>query len=505
MNIIKKIDAWALKEPTRQVYEYLDKTYTYGELKQQSDALANYLQQLALPQQTPIMVYGGQSFEMLVAFLGIVKANHAYIPIDMSSPAERVKVISEIAKPSLCIAVEQLADNLITCDILDQTKLQSILSQQVPTPIESKAVFDDNFYIIFTSGTTGVPKGVQITHRNLASFCEWMLSDFALPEKVTCLAQPPYSFDLSVMNLYPTLLLGGKLVALPKMITDDFKQLFEKLPTLGIQEWVSTPSFIDLCMLDPKFKAENLPELNYFLFCGEELTHATATKLQTRFPKAKIYNTYGPTETTVAVTAVEITPDILAKYPRLPIGQAKKDTTIILLDEDNQPLLDKQAQGEIAIIGPSVSKGYLNNPDKTTAAFKQLNGQWVYKTGDLGEFDEAGQLLYKGRLDFQVKLHGFRIELEDVDHHLNEVSLIEQAITVPKYDQNHKVSQLVAYVVPKETTTLSQLELTKKIKAELTESMMFYMMPQRFIYVDSLPLTQNGKIDRKSLTAEVNQ
>ena len=137
--------------------------------------------------------------------------------------------------------------------------------------------------------------------------------------------------------------------------------------------------------------------------------------------------------------------------------------------------------------------------------FIDFQGQKAYRTGDLGQFDENGQLLYKGRIDFQVKLHGFRIELEDVDHHLDRVSLVSQATTVPKYDKNHKVQQLIAYVVAKENDFEDEFKLTQAIKKELSETMMSYMMPQRFIYVDSLPLTNNGKIDRKSLMKEVNK
>lgn len=502
-SIVSRIDEWGLKEPNRQAYDYLGQTYTYGQLKTYSDALAKYLQNMNLAAKAPIVVFGGQSFEMLVAFLGCVKAGHAYIPIDDSSPKERVQLIVEIAKPAACITISEL-DLTLDSLIITNEELTSLMTSndcQYETTLSVKQ--EEDFYIIFTSGTTGVPKGVRISHDNLVSFCNWMLQDFALPTGVTCLAQPPYSFDLSVMNLYPTLLLGGKLVAMPKEISMDFKQLFAKLPTLKIKEWVSTPSFVELCMLDPNFNAQNLPDLTYLLFCGEELTHATADKLKQRFPQAQIYNTYGPTEATVAVTVVRLDEQIMQSYTRLPIGKAKEDTRVILLDENEQEVGLNQA-GEITIIGPSVSAGYLNNPEKTAASFKQIADQWAYKTGDLGQYDENGQLLYKGRLDFQIKLHGYRIELEDVDHHLAAVSVINQAIAIPKYDKDHKVSQLLAYVVVKETQNKDVNQLTKEIKDELNQTMMAYMMPQRFIYVDSLPLTQNGKIDRKKLMAEVN-
>ena len=161
--------------------------------------------------------------------------------------------------------------------------------------------------------------------------------------------------------------------------------------------------------------------------------------------------------------------------------------------------------GEIIISGPSVSKGYLNNPAKTNQAFVNLNEQVAYRTGDLGQLDSNGQLLYKGRIDFQIKLHGFRIELEEVDHHLDQVSLISQATTVPKYGKDHKVSQLIAYVTAKKNNFTSNFELTKAIKQELKNLMMPYMMPQRFVYLDTLPLTPNGKVDRKCLIKEVNK
>ncbi|KRM95769.1 D-alanine--D-alanyl carrier protein ligase [Liquorilactobacillus aquaticus DSM 21051] len=504
-SIIEKIDGYATTAPSSIAYEYLGKTNTYKELKEYSDALATYIDSMGLAEKTPIIVYGGQTFEMAATFLGIVKSGHAYIPVDTNSPGERLTIINEIAKPAACIAVEKLPLSLAGIPVIGPEKLKTIFSKPVEKPSKDKWVAgDDVFYIIFTSGTTGVPKGVQISHDNLASFIDWMQSDFGIESKQTFLSQPPYSFDLSVMDLYPTLTRGGRLVALPKSVTDNFKELFAVLPTLNLNVWVSTPSFIDICLLEPHFDEEHYPSLSHFLFCGEELTHKTAATLHARFPHAHIFNTYGPTETTVAVSQVEITSQVLADYKRLPIGIAKSDTTIRVVDDQLQDVQEGQ-DGEIIISGPSVSKGYLNNPEKTKQAFIDLNGRIAYRTGDLGQLDSQGQLLYKGRIDFQVKLHGFRIELEEVDHHLDQVSLISQATTVPKYGKDHKVSQLIAYVTAKKNNFTSNFELTKAIKQELKNLMMPYMMPQRFVYLDTLPLTPNGKVDRKCLIKEVNK
>lgn len=506
-NLIETIDRFGEVTPDKIAYDYLGKQNTYGELKAYSDALANYLLSLDLPKNEPVIVFGGQTFEMIATFLGAVKAGHAYIPVDTHSPLERIEVINEIARPAACIAVEELPLDLQGLPVITKDKLAEVFNEKKAyTAKENYVSGDDNFYIIFTSGTTGRPKGVQISHDNLVSFVDWMENDFGLAKDGICLSQPPYSFDLSVMDLYPSLVAGRQLTVLPKETTDNFKELFAVLPNLHLSEWVSTPSFMDICLLQPTFDANNLPELTQFFFCGEELTHNTASLLKKRFPEAKIYNTYGPTEATVAVSAVEITEEVLNEYPRLPIGKAKADTKIVLIDEDGNQV-EQGKSGEILIAGRSVSKGYMNDPEKTAKAFVIYEGEPAYKTGDLGQYDENGQLLYKGRIDFQIKLHGFRIELEEVDHHLDAVSYIAQATTVPRYGKDHKVNQLIAYVVKDEDKTQafeSDFKLTQAIKKELSESMMSYMMPQKFVYVDALPLTQNGKIDRKSLMKEVN-
>jgi D-alanine--poly(phosphoribitol) ligase subunit 1 len=239
------------------------------------------------------------------------------------------------------------------------------------------------------------------------------------------------------------------------------------------------------------------------LFCGEELTHKTAATLKKRFPDARIFNTYGPTETCVAVTQIEITDAALAQYDRLPIGYAKADTRILVVDENGEAV-PNGTEGELIIAGPSVSKGYLNNSEKTAKAFFELDGQPAYHSGDIGTMDADGLFRYRGRVDFQIKMHGYRIELEEVDHFLAQQQHIKQAVAVPKYDKEHKVTQMIAYVVPKPNDFESDFALTTAIKKDLQGMMMEYMIPQRFVYQTSLPLTPNGKIDVKSIIKEVN-
>jgi D-alanine--poly(phosphoribitol) ligase subunit 1 len=206
----------------------------------------------------------------------------------------------------------------------------------------------------------------------------------------------------------------------------------------------------------------------------------------------------------VAVTAIAITSEVLSQYDRLPIGWLKPDTIAQVVNADAAQVPAETA-GQLLISGPSVSKGYLNNPGKTTAAFFEQDGTRYYRTGDLVTQTAEGLLFYKGRTDFQVKLHGYRIELEEIDQHLNQLPQVKQACTVPRYNKFHQVTQLIAYVVPEAGLPEKAAALSATLKEALLVNTMAYMLPQRFVYQTQLPLSVNGKVDRKALIQEVNQ
>ncbi len=508
-DMIKAIEHFAQTQPDFPVYNVLGQVHTYGDIKADSDALAAKIDSLGLAPKSPVVVYGGQEYEMLATFVALTKAGHAYIPIDSHSALERVTAILEVAEPSLIIAIADfpLADT--DASILSLEEVRAAYAEKTAYEMSHPVKGDDNYYIIFTSGTTGKPKGVQISHDNLLSFTNWMITDkeFATPSRPQMLAQPPYSFDLSVMYWAPTLALGGTLYALPSSLTQDFKQLFEAILSLPVAIWTSTPSFADMAMLSEDFNSQKMPGITHFYFDGEELTVKTAQKLRERFPEARIINAYGPTEATVALSAVAITDEMLATLKRLPIGYTKADSPTFVIDENGQKMPNGQ-QGEIIVCGPAVSKGYLNNPEKTAEAFFEFEGLPAYHTGDVGTMTDEGLLLYGGRMDFQIKFNGYRIELEDVSQNLNKSKYIEAAVAVPRYNKDHKVQNLLAYVILKDGVAEQfdrEIDITKAIKEDLQDIMMSYMMPSKFLYRESLPLTPNGKIDIKGLISEVNK
>lgn len=507
--MIEAIEHFAQVQPDFPVYDILGQVHTYGDLKKDSDSLAAQIDRLGLPDKSPVVVFGGQEYEMLATFVALTKSGHAYIPIDSHSALERVAAIVEVAEPSLIIAINDFPLADVAAPIFSAEQVQTAFREGASYELSHPVQGDDNYYIIFTSGTTGKPKGVQISHNNLLSFTNWMITDkeFATPERPQMLAQPPYSFDLSVMYWAPTLALGGTLFALPSAVTQDFKQLFETILSLPIAIWTSTPSFADMALLSDDFNSQKLPQLTHFYFDGEELTVKTAQKLRDRFPQARIINAYGPTEATVALSAVAVTDEMLQNCKRLPIGYTKADSPTFVIDEEGRKVPNGQ-QGEIIVCGPAVSKGYLNNPEKTAEAFFEFEGLPAYHTGDVGSMTDEGLLLYGGRMDFQIKFNGFRIELEDVSQNLNKSKYVESAVAVPRYNKDHKVQNLLAYVILKDGVAEQferEIDITKAIKEDLQDIMMSYMMPSKFLYRETLPLTPNGKIDIKGLISEVNK
>ncbi len=506
MDIITAVEASAARTPDSVALRWGQAQLTWAELWQRSGQLAAALVDLA-DAGRPIVVHGHKDPLMVVCFLACVRSGHPYVPIDSSLPAGRVADIVQAADPLIVLAVEPLpvTDELATLAPASWSAAE--ISQRADTDrsapgANSWVAPEEPYYIIFTSGSSGSPKGVQVSRNNLNQFAHWALSlrpdtGPASGGDAVYLNQAPFSFDLSVFELSMTLASGATMVSLDKQAVARPADLREALRQADLTTWVSTPSFADLCLTDPEFTAEHLPRLELFLFCGETLNPGTARELRRRFPRADVVNTYGPTESTVAVTSIRCTDQVLADHPVLPIGTPKPGTQILIRDPEGANLPEGE-RGEIVILGDTVALGYLGRPDLSQRSFAPVDGQPAYRTGDAGWFT-GGQLFFGGRLDFQVKLHGYRIEIEDIEANLRRVPGVGQAVVVPvdKDGVPGSVDHLVAIIQPLGELPASALRRSLDDRKALRGLVPDYMVPKVFRYVAQLPLTPNGKVDRR--------
>lgn len=488
-HILHRIKRICFENPGKRAVVSSTGSISFGALWRESDILARRISETRQDNE-PIIVYGSKSPAMIVSFLACAKAGHEYCPIDVSMPKNRISDIMDTIGEPLVIATEAFpinTDNLIN---IDHKYNLSISGCQVADINEKSWINkDDTIYIIFTSGSTGKPKGVEISADNLASFAEW--SGEMFPGDMPILNQAAFSFDLSVMDLYSALTTGSTLCCTDKTMQHNIIATIDYIKTCEVGYIVSTPSFVNTLLAEPSFNSENLPNLKGFRFCGEKLTERTAEAIFRAFPDISIINTYGPTECTVAVTGVEITRDMINSEHGIPIGRPKPGCQISF---DN---------GEIIISGDTVGKGYYRNEEKTAQGFF-INDESLrsYRTGDLG-YEADGLLYFSGRADSQIKLNGYRIELQDIEANLEELDEISEAVVLAKR-KNDAIRYLVAIVVLSDAGDVPKskeesFDRALKIRNALSEKLPAYMIPKIVTFIDRMPLNANCKIDRKRL------
>ncbi len=483
---------------------------TYKELYCRAVKLAEYLNN-TVNDTNPIVVYGHKNPYSIVSFLACVLSGHSYCPVDVSVPDSRIDMILNQTQSGIVLATEEFySDKTGVLDLKQIVEICSCAAETVkPIPKESISG-DQTFYIIFTSGSTGNPKGVEITSNNLNNFLSWSstLGDEKPYDPDTVfLNQAPFSFDLSVMDLYTSLYCGSRLCMMEKKVQADLGAITPFLRENKISAFVSTPSFANMCLVDKNFNSETLPELTRFFFCGETLENKTASKLIKRFPTAVIQNTYGPTESTVAVSSVRITEEIIERYDPLPVGYPKENTDFIISEPVNNIEFENgHKTGEILITGDTLAKGYFGRKDLTDKAFVLYDCGTdkvrAYRTGDLGYLDK-GQLFYKGRIDLQIKLNGYRIEIGDIESSILKNEIVSACAVIPRINSG-KVKSLAGVVVLTDVN-IEKSAAKEKIISELKKLVPPYMIPQNYIFLNVIPMTDNGKVDRKKLISIIEE
>ena len=456
---------------------------TFGNLWRKSYNLACYLKSNG---ETPVIVYGHKSPFMLISFLACLISGRAYVPCDISLPKSRLTYIIEKTNSTLFLSTEEIyIDDIV---IINENEMEDICFQANNHSFE----YDENkiAYIIFTSGSTGVPKGVPISHKNLDNFINWVTTMPTITNirESIVLNQASYCFDLSVADIYISLIQGNTLYAITREDQSSYSKLFYRLKESNCELMVCTPTFMKMCLCDGSFNRKLLHKLNTVFFCGEILTSKVAMKLMNRFPNITLINAYGPTEATCAVSAVEITKQMLDEK-ELPIGEFENTAVHISIVDSHKKELPSGEYGEILLCGQSVSNGYLGNT--TTVHFESHNN--CYLTGDIGKF-ENGYLYYHGRKDDQIKFKAYRIELSEIEIAINDLSMVNNAVVLPIYDKDHKVSRIAAFI-ERNDQSLSEDDIIKHLSLQLPN----YMIPQMINFLDVIPVNENGKSDRKTL------
>ena len=460
-----------------------DRSITWKEFNAEVDAFCNYLIENDYQKSAfPVIIYGHKQVEVIVSIYACIKLNIAYIPVDVVYPFQRIQAVKNIANVQLIInctdqklALEQTSEILFAANKFE-------LIQKAEFSKSSIDSTDPLVYLIFTSGSTGEPKGVQISTEAVLTFSKWMTSDFGFTKDDVFINVALFSFDLSVYELITFAALGATLLLNSKSTIDQPELFLQRIKENNGTVWVSTPSY---SFVYSRMENSIISDtVKYFLFCGEMLPNVLAKSLKSNFKNTKIYNTYGPTEATVATTLVEITEDIINKYNPLPVGFPKPESKI-LIDEE-----------EIVIVGKNVSLGYLNRPDLNQEKFSIFEGERSFKTGDNGYFQD-GMLFCKGRNDDQVKLHGYRIELNEITSKIDEISYVVKSETIA-LRRNDEVKKIVSLI---ELTSDQDFNVKADIIEKLSNSIPHYMIPSDFKIIDKMPLNQNGKADKKALEA----
>ncbi|MBU0486864.1 MAG: AMP-binding protein [Bacteroidetes bacterium] len=463
---------------------------SWMQFMKEADLICAYFKKHGWNKQTkPIIIYGHKQAEMITAIYAMMQLEIAYIPIDHLYPKERIATILRLAGTEIVINCSAIPLKLEgTTELQINNENLQIIQQATVTTKDKNEMPDPLVYIIFTSGSTGEPKGVQISTEAVRSFTKWMTGDFGFSHDDVFINTAVFSFDLSVFELMTFGALGATLLMNDTKTTTNTENLINRIEKYQGNIWVATPSF---ALAYTRIGADpGLDCVKYFLFCGEVLPHSLATNLNKIFPKARIYNTYGPTEATVATTLIEISKEVLDKYNPLPVGYMKPGTKIII-DKVNH----EDKEGEMIITGDNVSIGYLNNEELSKEKFFVHNGQRAYRTGDLGYYE--GELLFcMGRNDDQIKLKGFRIELNEITNIIRKHELVDNAVTVG-LKRNTEVKKIVTFVIPRIKGDID--EIKESIISHSKKYLPFYMVPGDIFFVDDFHYNMNYKIDTKKL------
>jgi len=474
---------------------------TYRALNTLSDRMAHYLQNLAIGPEALVGLYLERSVAQVIAILGVLKAGAAYVPLDLSAPLQRLRFIATDAHIKMVLTSQQLQAQLtewpeqIPIVALESMREHMASEQDLPALVSNLSP-SNLAYVIYTSGSTGEPKGVMIPHQGVVHYVYWCSQHYEVASGWGVPVQSPVSFDLTVTSLFAPLAVGRAV-----WLLEEGKELDELVQVLRQRgRWSLlklTPAHLNL--LNQQLEPQEFAESSRALILGGEALKGESIRLwQQEAPQTRLINEYGPTETVVGCCIYEVTPD-QEVGDQIPIGHPIPNALFYVLDERGLPV-PVGIVGELYIGGVGLGRGYVGRADLTAERFVPdsycgVEGVRMYRTGDLARYkNQQGVLEYLGRIDRQVKLHVYRIELEEIEALLVQHEGVRECV-VEVYEASDLDKSLVAYIVINSDTTLEPLQLHDYLSDRLPA----YMVPDNYITLEKLPLTKNGKVNRALL------
>ncbi|TSC82982.1 MAG: amino acid adenylation protein [Parcubacteria group bacterium Gr01-1014_19] len=475
----------ARKYPDHPAVVFGERRPTFSELEKSSNQFARFLRDKGVRKGDRVAFCLSKSVEAIESILGILKADAVYVPLNAKAPKARMSQIIEDARPALVICDMDTSKLVGEVKIFNiQTDRSSILGFE-DRAVDYQNAGSDPAYILYTSGSTGVPKGVMITHDNIINATDWAVDEFGISHGDRLSQHPPLYFDLSTFDLYCAFSAGATLFLVPESLSIFPGQLMRFIEENELTIWDSVPSVMVYLSNADVVKAGRMPSVRKIFFNGEGFPARFLAEWMKTFPEKEFINMYGPTETTVQCTFYRIPepPQDLTKL--VPIGKACRGVEVF------------DVEGELYVAGKGVGKGYWNNSEKTKASFvpdaRPGKSGLVYKTGDLVSLREDGNYEFIGRKDFQVKIMGNRIELGDVEAALLALPCVAEAAVIAVAVNETDGSEMVGFVKLKEAREESL------IKADLANLIPSYMIPAKIVVQDFLPRTSTGKVDRNKL------
>lgn len=492
-NILDFLESSAKKSPDKTFAIDVDGAITYSDFVNDARAVGSYLAQY-VGRGEAVVIFSEKSIPVLKAFMGAVYAGAFYVPVDPGFPVKRIQDILSVVSPKVVFTTEENKDKLLNevgyeGIVAELNKTYPVADEEVLSGIRKNSRDIDPLYGIFTSGSTGIPKCVLVAHRSVIDFISTFTVECGITSEDVLGNQAPFDFDVSVKDIYSTIFLGATIVLIPKAYFMFPTNVIDMLDNHKVTTLIWAVSALCLLVRLHGLKYKVPCAINKIMFSGETMPLKQLNQWREKYPEATYINLYGPTEITCNCT-YHILDKVYEGEDKIPMGHAFGNEKVFLLDDEDKEITESGAYGEVCVSGTTLALGYFRNPEMTAKAFVQnpVNKDYpeiIYRTGDLAYYGEDGLLYFAGRKDNQIKHMGHRIELEEVDSAVNAVEGVERCCTFLDEKRNRIVG---AYVGTAEAGFI-----VNEMKSKVPE----FMIPNLFVRIPEVPITKNGKMDRK--------